>query len=111
MYKVIHRPFKPLLTIFKVMKTNVKTSQLKTIFHYLQEYTATASMVSKACNIPQKNICRYKKDLEKKGLLKEVIKSKCRLTGFPAWYLSTNIVHIVPSVLESIRNAKKEENE
>lgn len=111
MYKVIHRPFKPLLTIFKVMKTNVKTTQLKTIFHYLHENTATASMVSKACNIPQKNICRYKKDLEKKGLLKEVAKRKCRLTGFPAWYLSTNIVHIVPGKLESIRNAKKESND
>ena len=89
---------------------NSKT-QLQTILYYLQDHTATASMISKATEIPQKNICRYKKDLEKKGLLKEVIKSKCRLTGFPAWYLSTNIVHIVPSVLESIRNAKKEENE
>ncbi len=86
-------------------------TQLKTIFNFLQDNTATASMVSKACNIPQKNICRYKKDLEKKGLLKEVAKRKCRLTGFPAWYLSTNIVHIVPSVLKEIRNAKKEENE
>ena len=93
------------------MKTNVKTSQLKTIFNFLQDNTATASMVSKACNIPQKNICRYKKDLEKKGLLKEVAKRKCRLTGFPAWYLTTNIVHIVPSVLKEIRNAKEEENE
>lgn len=86
-------------------------TQLKTIFNFLQDNTSTASMVSKACNIPQKNICRYKKDLEKKGLLKEVAKRKCRLTGFPAWCLSTNIVHIVPSVLKEIRNAKKEENE
>ena len=111
MYKVIHRPFKPLLTIFKDMKTNVKTTQLKTIFHFLQENTATASMISKATGIPQKNITRYKADLEKKGLLKEVAKRKCRLTGFPAWYLSTNIIHITPSVLESIRNAKKENND
>ena len=93
------------------MNSKTKKTQLQTIFHYLQEYTATASMVSKACNIPQKNITRYKADLEKKGLLKEVEKRKCRLTGFPAWYLSTNIIHIVPSVLKEIRNAKKEENE
>lgn len=104
-------PLKPLLTIFKVMKTNVKTTQLKTIFHFLQENTATASMVSKACNIPQKNICRYKKDLEKKGLLKEVAKRKCKVTGFSAWYLTTNIIRQVPSVLQEIRNAKKEEND
>ena len=105
-------PAKSLLnTDSKDMNSKTKKTQLKTIFHYLQEYTATASMVSKACNIPQKNICRYKKNLEKKGLLKEVAKRKCRLTGFPAWYLTTNIVHIVPSVLKEIRNAKKEENE
>ena len=93
------------------MNSKTKKTQLQTIFHYLQEYTATAAMVSKGCNIPQKNITRYKADLEKKGLLKEVEKRKCRLTGFPAWYLSTNIIHIVPSVLKEIRNAKKEENE
>ena len=93
------------------MNSKTKKTQLQTIFHYLQEYTATASMISKATGIPQKNICRYKKDLEKKGLLKEVAKRKCRLTGFPAWYLSTDIVHIVPSVLKEIRNAKEEENE
>ena len=93
------------------MNSKTKKTQLQTIFHYLQEYTATASMISKATGIPQKNICRYKADLEKKGLLKEVAKHKCRLTGFPAWYLSTDIVHIVPSVLKEIRNAKEEENE
>ena len=58
MYKVIHRPFKPLLTIFKDMNSKTKKTQLKTIFHYLQEYTATASMISKATGIPQKNICK-----------------------------------------------------
>ena len=93
------------------MNSKTKKTQLQTILYYLQDNTATASMVSKACNIPQKNIKKYKKDLEKKGLLKEVAKRKCRLTGFPAWYLTTNIVHIVPSVLKEIRNAKKEENE
>lgn len=77
----------------------------------MQDHTSTASMISKATGIPQKNITRYKADLEKKGLLKEVAKRKCRLTGFPAWYLTTNIVHIVPSKLESIRNAKKERND
>ena len=92
------------------MNSKTKKTQLQTILYYLQDHTSTASMISKATGIPQKNITRYKADLEKKGLLKEVAKRKCRLTGFPAWYLSTNIVHIVPSKLESIRNAKKEEN-
>lgn len=64
--------------------------QEKTIFHYLQNHTATASMVSKATGIPQKNICRFKRDLEQRGLLFEVERKLCKLTGFKAWYLTTN---------------------
>jgi len=65
-------------------------SQLKTIFQYLQEHVATASMVSAATGIPQKNICRYKRDLEKVGLLWEIERKLCKKTGFKAWYLTTN---------------------
>lgn len=65
-------------------------SQLKTIFEYLHEHIATASMVSAATGIPQKNICRYKRDLEKAGRLWEVEKRLCKQTGFKAWYLTTN---------------------
>ena len=64
--------------------------QKKTIFEYLKQYTATASMVSEATGVPQKSICRYKRDLEKQGLLYEVEKKLCSLTGFRAWYLTTN---------------------
>ena len=65
-------------------------SQLKTIFHYLQEHIATASMISAATGIPQKNICRYKRDLEKAGRLWKIEKKLCKKTGFKAWYLTTN---------------------
>lgn len=65
-------------------------TQLKTIFHYLQNHTATASMVAKATGIPQKSICRYKRNLEKEGLLYEVEKKLCKATNFRAWYLTTN---------------------
>lgn len=65
-------------------------SQLKTIFQYLQNHIATASMVSAATGIPQKNICRYKRDLEKAGRLWEIEKKPCKQTGFKAWYLTTN---------------------
>lgn len=70
---------------FKSFKT-----QIKTIFEYLKENTATASMVTEATGIPQKCICRYKRDLEKQGLLYEVVKKHCKFTGFRAWYLTTN---------------------
>jgi hypothetical protein len=65
-------------------------NQLQTIFQYLFEHIATASMVSDATGIYQKNICRYKRDLEKVGRLWEIEKTYCKHTGFKAWYLTTN---------------------
>ncbi|MBV6484258.1 MAG: hypothetical protein KFKLKKLM_00752 [Flavobacteriales bacterium] len=74
-------------------KGNNKPTQLKTIFEYLKEYVATASMVSEATGVPHKNITRYKRDLELAGRLWEVEKKLCKKTGFRAWYLSTNPEH------------------
>lgn len=65
-------------------------TQLKNIFEYLQEHTATASMVADATGIPQKNITRYKRDLENANRLWEVEKKLCKQIGFKAWYLTTN---------------------
>ncbi len=65
-------------------------NQLKTIFEFLQAHIATASMVSAATGIPQKNITRYKRDLEKAGRLWETEKKLCKQTGFKARYLTTN---------------------
>lgn len=65
-------------------------NQLQTIFQYLQQNVATASMIADATGIYQKNICRYKRDLEKAGLLWEVEKTTCKKTGFKAWYLTTD---------------------
>ena len=69
---------------------NTGASQLQTIFQYLQEHIATASMVADATGIYQKNICRYKRDLEKTGGLWEIVKATCKKTGFSAWYLTTD---------------------
>ena len=71
-------------------KNTNSDTQEKTIFKYLFENTATASMVSEATSIPQKNICREKRKLEIDGKLKEVRKGICKITGFEAFYLSTN---------------------
>lgn len=65
-------------------------NQLQTIFGYLQEHIATASMVTEATGVPQKCITRYKRDLEKAGKLWEVEKKFCKKTGFKAWYLTTD---------------------
>ena len=74
----------------KINKNSYFENQLKIIFQYLQNNIATASMISKETGIPQKNICRYKRYLEKAGKLWEVEKKKCKETGVKAWYLTTN---------------------
>lgn len=71
-------------------KDTQKTNQLKTIFHYLKKHVATNTMISEATGISQKNICRYKRDLEQRGLLAEVRKGYCEITKHLAWYLTTN---------------------
>ncbi len=71
-------------------KDSTVTNQLQTIFQYLFENIATASMVADTTGVYQKNICRYKRDLEKTGRLWEIEKKLCKKTGFKAWYLTTN---------------------
>lgn len=89
----------------KDTKEQVFSTQLKTIFQYLQEHIATASMVSVATGIPQKNICRYKRDLEKSGRLYEIEKKLCKKTGFKAWYLTTN-PDLFPAIVEPSNTVK-----
>lgn len=71
-------------------KDNTHLTQLQTIFQYLKENEATASMVADATGIYQKNICRFKRDLELTGRLWETVKTTCKKTGFKAWYLTTD---------------------
>ena len=65
-------------------------NEMQTIFSYLKNNVCTASMLSDATGIKQKNITRYKRDLEKAGLLKELFKTHCKSTGFKAWYITCN---------------------
>ena len=72
------------------VKDTTRNRQKQTIFAYLYKNIATATMVSDATGIPQKSICRYKRDFEKNGVLWELYKRPCKNTGFLAWYLTTN---------------------
>lgn len=72
-------------------------TQLQIVFVYLQQHIATASMVTAATGIPQKNICRYKRALEKAGWLVAFKKEPCKITGRPAWYLTTNKKEVTSS--------------
>lgn len=77
-------------SIKDIVKDKMPKTELQTIFAYLQTHIATASMVSTATGIAQKNITRYKRDLEKAGKLWEIEKKACKVTGFKAMYLTTN---------------------
>lgn len=71
-------------------KDNKLISQEQMMFEYLINHIATASMVSYALKIPQKNITRFKRRFECEGKLWTVKHEKCKITGFKAWYLTTN---------------------
>ncbi len=76
----------------KQLKSKFKKhcTELQTIFLFFKKHIATASMASKKTKISQKNICRYKRDLEKAGRLWELKKTSCKVTGYKAWYLTTD---------------------
>ena len=65
-------------------------NQLEKFYNYLKDKELTATQVSVMLGIPQKNICRYKRVLEKQDLLWEVKYVKCPLTGFMAWTITTD---------------------
>jgi hypothetical protein len=71
------------------MKDN--KTQLQQLHEFLKIHLVTASMASAITGISQKNICRYKRRLEKEGLLTEVFKGKCLQTGRMAWYVTCRL--------------------
>lgn len=71
-------------------KGNNWVNQQQNIFEFLQKNVAPALMITAATGVPQKNICRYKRDLEQAGSLWEIVKTTCNETGFKVWYLTTD---------------------
>lgn len=68
-----------------------------TVFYeYLMEHTCTCSMAAEVLGIKQKNLCRYKKELQDNNLLWEVDFKPCELTGFTAQWLTTNPDNVPP---------------
>jgi hypothetical protein len=66
-------------------------------------------MISKATGIPKNSITSCKKKLEISGLLREVEKQKCEITGCLGWYLTTK-----PDFVNSNKNLdtiRKEERD
>ena len=71
-------------------KDRESLAQKEAFYQYLQKRVATASMIAEATKIPQKNICRYKRELEKAGALAEVRRAYCEVTKHVAWYITTD---------------------
>ena len=67
-----------------------QSNEIQILYNYLQTNIATASMVTAATGILQKNICRYKRELEKNDMLWEINLRPCKITGCIAAYLTTN---------------------
>ena len=71
-------------------KYNNYDGEIKAVKIYLSKYTATATMVANALDIYRPNLCRYKSELEKAGLLVVIYKGDCKITNYPAQYLTTD---------------------
>ena len=72
------------------IKPFTQEAQEKIVFDYLLTHVASASMVTDATGVPQKCVTRYKRKLERMGLLKQIKRDRCKITGRMVWYLTTN---------------------
>ncbi len=69
-------------------KDNDFEGQKRVFRKYLETRTTTAAQAALDLGIWRANTCRFKRQLEKEGLLVEVSKAKCPVTGFQAAFLS-----------------------
>jgi hypothetical protein len=78
-------------------KTGLSITELKNkytqehlFYEALKYVTTTKKALCEALLLPVEGSCRYKRKKEKIGLLKEVKKVNCPLTGHEAWTLTTD---------------------
>lgn len=85
-----HAPFNSsILKQYEDIKKRHSVQQRR-FYNYLKRHTVSCSMASKSLRIPQKCLTRYKRNLEKAGLLTQVKIARCNITGRYVWYLSTD---------------------
>jgi hypothetical protein len=71
-------------------KDTTNKTQLKQFYDCLYLHPFTCSQASEILGIPQKSLCRLKRQLQKDGMLWEVELVKCPLTNHYAYTLTTN---------------------
>ncbi len=69
---------------------------------YLRRKTATCTMVAEDTGIRQKCLTRYKREMQRMGLLEVVFTAPCKYTGRVAQYLTTN-----PALIQSLKGGKR----
>jgi hypothetical protein len=69
---------------------DTKTTQSKLFYDCLRLHPFTCTHATDIIRIPQKSACRIKRKLEKKGLLWEIRKVSCPITGRTASLLTTD---------------------
>ncbi len=67
-----------------------KGTQKQRFYEYLFENTTTCTVAAAATGVPQKNLCRVKRDLEEADRLAEVRIGRCPFTGKMAAFLTTD---------------------
>jgi len=65
-------------------------AEVKQVQNYLSHNIGTQTMAAVALDIYRPNLCRHVAKLRKQNLVAVVTKSKCRITGFVAEYLTCN---------------------
>lgn len=66
-------------------------TQATLFLDYLENNTATVSMVSKVIGVKQTSLTAVKRNLERQGLIIKLYKDKCKATGFKATYLTSTL--------------------
>ena len=65
-------------------------AQQKAFYNYLQGDPVTVAMAAYVLKIPEKNLTRYKRELEKANKLWRVFQGSCKFTGNRAWFITTD---------------------
>ena len=75
----------------KQYKYTNSEAEITAVKNYLMDHVATATMIADALNIYRPNLCRHKRELQKQGILKELFKGHCKVTGWRATYLTCKL--------------------
>jgi hypothetical protein len=86
-------PGKTAVSAAAKQKYNNSGKEYSAFIAYLRRNTATCTMVCVALNIYRPNGTRFKRRAQRAGILWEVRKGVCAVTGYPAWYLTTSPDH------------------